>query len=222
MKRVSIAGVALLLLLAMAGCGVCYVVITEASESLEVIADPVPPTLGFASLEELIEAYKLLRTHKADRKLKKSAKSVDFAKLEKLYLPTNIPEAYKLYWITIYKGGVWFKYLPEKYTGSEFEALFDNYSFYCSSLDTDSMDDIMQANHLTEKDLIEGKYWFTGSNSLVWVLDGKYMSIVLPTSTEVYSGDFSLIDYLGLDSVEDLAQFTRVEAIDLVGKERAP
>jgi len=67
----------------------------------------------------------------------------------------------------------------------------------------------------TEEDLIDGKYLFCEPYMLYWELDGRLMSLKVPTSLEVLVNEVSLVEYLRLNSIEELARFTEVEVIEL-------
>jgi len=135
------------------------------------------------------------------------AESLNFAALDKIYVPTNIPEPYRLYGISIYEDGVGLRYLREEDLASEYKrqltyVTFQFFDFYFSRLNT-------------KDDLTDGKDLLCGTNRLEWVFDGRSMSMHVPASIDVYANEISLIEYLGLDSVDDLAQFVEVNMIEL-------
>ena len=241
-------GIALLLMLALAGCGEYTEEAMQVSEAsskigvtLPVIEEPItlsrdaltgphsiPNSLSFASLQELMSACKTAReggdmTKYVPEWVEDPAEyveTINLAALDKIYLPTNIPEPYRLNGIFVYEEGVRVRYLREEDLASEYarqltHVTFQYYSFYFSRSDHDSMDDVLRANHLTNKDLVDGKYWLSGDRTLRWVMDGRIMCLDLAASTEVVFKEISIVEYLGLDSVDDLAQFTEVKIIEL-------
>ena len=219
MKRILVIGAMLFLLFVLTSCGERRSDPTEVSSTRtnedEIFVTPAYVKLGFASPEELIEAYKLVRARKADRELAEQAESVDFAELEKLYLPTKIPEPYQLYWISVGEGpAVSIGYHRDE--GLPLDYDYAQYFVYTySRQDASLMEVLMQQYDATEKDLIDGKYLLSGTNSLCWAFDGNIMRLSLPYSLEVLSGEISVVEYLGLGSVEELAQFAELEVIDL-------
>jgi len=226
MKQLLIMGLVLFLLFALASCGESHSNPTETTKATEpftldpekVFVTPVYDELGFASPEEFIEAYKLVRAGKADRELAEQAETVNFAELEKLYLPIRIPEPYRLYWLSVMKGPtVSVLYYREEHLVSDYErALAGSQYFSYTYKQGDSlMDGIMQQNNAIEEDLIEGKYLLSEPCTLWWYIDGRNISLTLPASADVYAGEISVVEYLGLGSVEELAQFAELEVIDL-------
>ena len=259
MKRFSIVGIALLLLLASTSCGEYQGEPMQASEvdstaeatamdkalsllneSISVDEEaynealkealsncpPAPAVLSFASLEDLLNACKTAReggditdfvsgwNAPTEFTLADLAESLNFTALEKIYFPTNIPAPYKIKGITVYKEGVGVQYVREGL--NLVEAQLDKFAFDFSRVDRgSSMDDILRANHLTRKVLIDGKYLFSGTHSLRWVLDGREMSLSLPYPREVLWKEISVAAYLGLNNVEELTQFTALEVIEL-------
>ena len=245
MKRLLIMGVTLFLLFALTNCGKHHGDPSETSETNpatgepevnethslsneelsvireNLIVDPVPVSLDFSSLEELKEAYKLVRAGKADGELAKLTKSVNFAELEKLYLPTGVPEPYQLHKISVYKDSVQIRYSREEdlISGDTIKLALEYFNFIYSRSDPDySLKGLMQQYGVAEKDLIDGKYLFRErSYTLFWQLDGGLMSLKLPTSLEVFENKISVVEYLGLKSVDELARFAELQVIDLIG-----
>jgi hypothetical protein len=190
------------------------------------IVDPIPEALSFTSLKDLVNGCKTAKEGgditkfvsgwgggSTEFTLADHVENLNFAALDIIYFPTNIPKPYRLYGISVYKDSVSIRYLRGEHLDSEFEALFDNFVYNYSRLA--SMDDILRANYFTNKDLIDGKYLLSGTRSLRWVLDGRDMSLDVPASVDVFEKKISLVAYLGLDSVEDLARFTEVDMIEL-------
>jgi len=239
MKRILAMGIAMLLMLALAGCGEYADEVTQASEASSVTSEPndfdeaisrlsepvsveealletltgphsISYSLSFASLQELMRACKTARDGGDLTKYVPEwvenpavyAETINLAALDKIFLPTNIPEPYRFRGISVYGDGVSIRYLREEHSGTEPEAYLERYSFRFT-------------RRATEEELNDGKELLCGTNRLEWTFDGREMSLYLPTSIDVYTKEISLIEYLGLDSVEDLAQFTEVEVIEL-------
>jgi len=260
MKRFSIVGIALLLLLVLAGCREYQGEPMKASEvdstaeatamdealsllneSISVDEEaydealkealtncpPAPAVLSFASLEDLLNACKTAREggdisdfvsgwnpENTDRTLADTVGDLNLTALEKIFVPTNIPAPYQFKGIAVYKEGVGVQYTREDL--NLVDAQLDKFAFSFSRLDRDSsMDEILRANHLTRKNLIEDMYLFEGTHSLRWMLDGREMSLSLPRPREVLFMEISVVEYLGLNSIEELTQFAEVDVIEL-------
>jgi len=114
-----------------------------------------------------------------------------------------------------------FWYLPEKYLGSDdsIQSAIIQQQYFLFSLyrgeSNSTMADFLHEEGATEKDLIDGKYFFREPHSLYWTLDKKLMYMCIPASPEVIRGDISVVEYLGLSSVADLAKFAETTVVDL-------
>ena len=241
MKRLLAMGITLFLLFALASCGEHRGDPTQTSGTIPATGetrasephsmsnplsseelDPciTEPTLDFSSLGELIETRKSARTGKSTGEL---AESVDFTELERIYLPISLPEPFRLNSISVYKEGVSLRYFREEDLVSEhtIRDAINNmryFTFAFTRPDSDStMDILMQHYGITEEGLIDGKYLFREPYMLYWELDGRLMSLKVPVTLGVLVNEISLIDYLGLNSIEELARFTELEVIDLTG-----
>ena len=137
-------------------------------------------TLEFSSLEEFLEAYKAVCEGTATGELAELAGndrgqySIKFAELDELYLPTGVPEDYKLHKIGINYLRVFYIYLHKNDLISEEaiqRAILEQKEFHFSvfrwKLDY-PMEGTLRQSGATEKNLIGGVYLFEKPNSLTW------------------------------------------------------
>jgi len=198
--------------------------------SEQMIGCAMEPSLSFASLEDLsngciaareggdLASFVSGRIGPTESSLADIAEEVNLAALEKIYVPTGVPEPYRLNGISVAKSGVGIRYCREEDLISDDPArILRQFAYTYSRSDLDSpLNDRMQHYGVTKEDLIEGKYLFNETSyTLDWELDGGVMNLKLPTSLEVYERKISLVEYLGLSSIEDLAQFAEVKLINL-------
>ena len=235
MKRISIVTIAFIMIVLLARCGPAdeTTVQTTSGQHTENSSSQHTESTGlsgesinedvfeFISDEEFLTSYRLVKAGKADGDIKQLADSVNLVALEKLYTPSSIPNNYKLYKIDIYENVVSSLYFLEEHMVSESairaaisQSQFFSFNFY--RWDSNSpMEGILRQQGATEKDLINGKYLFVPPYSLCWEIDRGVMQLDMPASIEVIRGETSIVDYLGLNSVEELAQFAELKEIDL-------
>jgi len=145
-----------------------------------------PPRLVFSSLDELMSSHTAVRASRSIGNYAELTASTNFASLERLYLPTNIPEKYELLSIAVTEWMVSIIYLHRDDMVTEDtigDALINRrgFSFNITRLDLDSpMDGIMLQNHATEDDLIEGRYLFVEPNLFVWTTDSEVITMYTP------------------------------------------
>jgi hypothetical protein len=206
------------LLIILIGCG-------GADEAVEKTgnASARPPRISFKSVEELIDAHKTVRNggilneeidvYKPDE--------TNFAALEKLYIPTNIPETYGLLSIEVIPSFVTFYFLPEEYlvsSSTRWEERYNNKDFRLASPrgDDDWANYLIDFRH-DDKELIDGKYLQYRPNAWRWEYDNKimYFHTPLPPDTRWDTTPKQLARYLGLNDISDLTQFLTLETLDL-------
>jgi len=190
---------------------------------------PLPDALVFTSIEELIEIYQLVKTGKADElekskadrivmfgydedagNLMKIAESMNFAALDKIYIPVGIPEEYQLYKIEVKKKSVCYSYFLEEDLASEETkgiAIGEqkNFQFDFTRWNIDSpMDGILQQCNATTKDLINGKYLYSQPYSLYWGFDREVLHMYLPRP----------LWNIGISEMKKLTEVTIVDLLD--------
>ncbi len=140
----------------------------------EVFDSPVD-LVSFSNLEDFNSYLK---------KAEKGGDVADLASLKKYYLPTRIPEEYKLYKITAGVEDIGFWYLPKSYLDSEDsifrgEASQKHYLFICTR--NGDMEGVKQFE-LESSDLIDNKYYLYNASTdiLFWEQDGNLLMLYLP------------------------------------------
>ena len=209
MKKLLLTGVAFLLIVAMVG-GVY-------SAALSIAVD----TLYFSSLEELLEAHKAVREGTATGELAelgggdRGQYSIKLAALDELYVPTGIPEGYKLHKIEVNYLRVTYVYLPESDLLSE-EAInsalleqkeFD-FTIYRWGMDY-PMEGSLRQNNATEGDLIGGVYLLVPPHSMLWGSERTLLHLYMPLSLSNAKG-------------KDLVKFAAMDSVDIETGERVP
>jgi len=205
MKRFSVLIVACLALLGLSGCdqygGVISMAIGDHVSNFDngnmsheqehgtIAASEAIETLEFSSLDEFLLNFSTVKAGRATVDFANSATNTGFAALERLYLPTNIPEAYQLFRITVNEEAVSIWYLPEEYLGSEDAIWFAisqqrHFLFSFTRWNIESpMDGILRQNRSTEEDLIDGKYLFIEPNMFIWGSDSEVVTVCTYAAT---------------------------------------
>jgi hypothetical protein len=185
MKRLLLMGFTLFLLLVPVGCGQYNetVGITESNpidapkdinnENELAICD-TPTTLEFSSVDELLDSYRAMKTGEMKKELANIANEVGFSALERLYLPTSIPDEYQLYRILINKLEVSFWYMHKDDLASEkaimnAKSMQGYFLFSFTRWDIDSPEN--GRFQRDDPDLVDGKYWINEPNSITWPTD---------------------------------------------------
>ena len=180
-----------------------------------------PVELQFSSLENFITAHRAVNAEEnidnlvefwrgrgSSATFTDTIERLEFASLERLYLPTGIPEAYQLFRITVFEDIVEFLYLPEAYLVSEYptRTWIDRNRDFIFSFSRGREWDLaflMRQNGLTEDDLIDNKYLLLMPNWLSWEsAGGEILHLSIPQSIVV-------------DSMADMARFAEITTVDL-------
>jgi len=186
--------------------------------------------LRFSSLEEFLHTYIAVRDGiSAEGFMPESLSGhfdifsemvagVDLLSLEKLYLPTALPEGYQIFEILLSEWSVSLFYLHEEHLISEF-ASFDavmsqqHFQFWFPRRSIEPPVEIVITDHMrrhgiTEDDIIDGTYLYLHFiNSIDWVFDNMLMSLGMPQS---FGENYS---------IEELLAFTATEVLDLTDED---
>ncbi|MDR0951522.1 MAG: hypothetical protein LBM18_01175 [Oscillospiraceae bacterium] len=202
-----------------------------------IIGDPIPDQLYFSSIEQLLGAYIVAKESGTggeelegfvseweatygDSSLADVAESVNFTSLEKLYIPTGIPEDYELYRIRVNDDSMNFWYVHKNDMVSE-EAIEDALvSFRCfifivTRWDADSsllVDGMLEQNLATKEDLIDEKYLFIQPHTLTWVYETERFIFYAPLVPNSEGGIETGSDY----SAEDMIICAETSVINLL------
>ena len=196
MKRFFLISVALFLLTLFAGCR------QQEEISIGHQACAVIDHLTFSSLEEFLAGYLIAREGRTDgditalveswqvrssnTELGDVVESVSFTSLENLYLPIGIPDGFQIHVIRVNEEVVNIRFLHEDDMVSE-EAIWDaivrqrDFRFNFTRWDLDSpMDGIFEQFHVTEEDLLDGRYLFLEPNFFIWASDREVLYMYMP------------------------------------------
>jgi hypothetical protein len=155
------------------------------------------------------------------------AEHVNFSSLERFYLPTGIPETFRLHAIEVYETFVLITYFPETRMVAEAAIRGEdhyNQSFYFQFFRWDTDDPrsgVLQQEGLVTDDLIDGKYFFIEWPSvLYWFSERSAMRLQLPQrptpgNTGILSAENSVDGRLVYSDARALAPFTEMMVIDL-------
>ena len=217
MKRFLLVASALFLALASAGCD-RYGETNELTETTQVGPYETKANLSWnfpelTSLEEFVEIYKEIREGKAVGDTADKAESVNYLELDKLYVPTVIPEGYHLYEIKVNEHLVSFRYLLESHMVSP-DIAYSIYTPYFSIAfwrGIDNMDGTLRQHNATEEDLIDGKYLFVEPNYLYfWEYDGVLFRLDMPLPLLEKQPDEQA-------KIAEMIKYAEVEVVDLGG-----
>jgi len=221
------------MLLTLVGCGqISEAIKDHRRQEHEAYDSPEPDPLVFSSFEDLLSGYELARngdfTNLASQRgatgsaLADIVESTNFTELEKLYLPTGLPMPYQLYKISVYDKciSICFMHEDDMVSDEAIQSAFSQFKFFgCDYYywDSDSpLDGTLRQHGATEKNLIDGKYLFDGRHSLCWAIDRGAMYMYLPLPSRDVRDKISMLENLGLNSIEELVKFAEVEVINLI------
>jgi len=177
------------LLFALMGCGKSNDVIADeqANELLDNFEDHDDAVaheyINWPTFKSLEEFLAFLETPD------KGEDIAELALLEKYYIPTGIPETYKIYEIIATTSNIAIWYLPEETLKSE-ETAIEAYSrrnsfmFIFTRWGLDNpIEGIMRQFEVTEEDFINGEFLFDDMEEMLfWIADGERLTLYLPRS----------------------------------------
>jgi len=187
-------------------CGCAH--LSATGDDSEVVAD----MLHFSSPGDLLDAHKTVaaggdiadfvsywRATSTESNLSDVVESVNFSSLERLYLPTNIPEDYQIYRIDISKEFVSIWYLPEAYINMQdgFPVATNQQKYFHFSFtrwNTEPLSDSAM------DDLNDDRYGFDGHNMIQWSFCNE--RFLLYTPTEMGNDRSELIRFAEMRIVE--------------------
>ena len=205
--------------------------------------DEVVDILEFPSLEAFLTAYLIVSGESAgdisdlvsrywsstsnNTDLIKVAEGADFESLETLFLPVGIPYDFEIGRIRVSELGVVFHFFQRDDMISEYamqEAYWQQryFNFFIERWDESEstlFNDMMQAQGVTEKDLIDGKYLFRPPNSFSWVSEGGRFGLRLPLQQSSINHETIMtteIDGLPLNNPYEMVKFTETRAVNLL------
>ena len=219
MRRTFGLGISMLLfLILLTGCN------EETQTNIPSGGHGAPVKLEFSSLENFLTAHRAVNAgediytlvefwigRNSSATFADTIERLGFASLERLYLPTGIPETHQLFRITVFECTVEFWYLPEAYLVTENPirlSINPNRDFIFNfSRDREwDLRSLMRQNRLTEDDLINNKYLLFMPDWLWWESDmGKILRLTVPQS-------------VAADNVADMARFAEITVVDLQNK----
>ena len=211
----------------------------EIMESLELTL------LEFSSLEDFLGSYMAVtagdihgviadwRISASDGEFADVIAETNFAGLEALYLPVNIPEDFHLHRITVHENFVSFHFFHKddliseevRWEAEMFHRHFD-FGFNRWDMDMDMlMDGMLQQTHATNADLIEGRYLFVYPHMLTWVSHGTRFTLYTPIPQDTNLEDVGAVrNTTGVTinnveySIEDMARFCSIQVINLLDR----
>jgi hypothetical protein len=148
--------------------------------------------------------------------------------LEKFYLPTNIPETYTLFNISMNENFVRLWYLPEEHLVSEDAILYAisqrrDFLFFFTRKDMDSpKQELLDDFGMIEEELIDGRYVFHRPNLFLWASERSILHMYTPIHLDTREGDALIEEITGLvvDGVaysgEEMVQFCQVRVVNLL------
>jgi len=190
--------------------------------------------LEFASVEDFLRSYATAgegedianflsrwSAWRTDMSLADVVEITNFLALNKFYLPTGIPEPYQIYKIIVNEKSVTILFLHEAHLVSNdaIMAAIDILSFrfiFTRGWGFDSpMDGMLRQEGASKEDLIDDKYLFVERiPELIWAAGSELMHLYMPCRDE-RGEEIDVVEYFGLNGVEDLVKFTEMAVIDL-------
>ena len=178
-------------------------------------ATPVRPAfLEFSSIAEFLEGYISFREGTASEQFTSLAEQVDLAGLDRIYIPTGLPEKYQLYRILISAQSVILRFLPEEYLTSEEDMDIERFQrqvqlmFFRGWTAEAAHEGFLSQNRITEADLIAERYYYNARrNDIQWVSDDTRVILTMPRSP--------ITAARGVLDVAELVQYAAVETVNL-------
>lgn len=204
------------------------IVIEQNEESDVSSSSPSPEVLQYNSLEEFINDIRKVKMGEATGELADIAERMNLASIDRVYVPTGIPDSYKIFNVAVSENSVTILFMPEEHLtsiSSQMDAVIvqQHFAFNFTRMSfEDPLAGVMQQLAVTEEGLLEGKLLFDSPNSITWGYDGRMMHLYLPLPSDTAIADIrcvteeSMLQSLGLDSKSDLIRFTPVEVVDLI------
>ena len=224
MKRLIFLCITLALILALAGCGQSNHDDQESGTHDEIAVSVPVDALVFGSLEEFLDTYRGISLRGVVDSL---ADSVNLLGLTNFYLPIGIPENFELHRIEVNPYFVIISYLPREYLVSE-EMIrygywnFRHFQFTFTRWDIDNpMSGILEQFSMTERDLIDGKYFVGLTNSVIWASEREVLHLYTPLPPDRHdairaSSEMDAASALGFaDALEMTRAVTAIYTIDL-------
>ena len=213
-------------------------------------------TLSFSSLEGFLTSYVEVKNGGLGRgeidfqgdwfspfhgvELADVIENIDFAGFEMLYIPTGIPDDFRLHEIRVFEEGVGFRYLHKNDMISEetIRAAISgqrHFWFVHTRWDMDNsflFDAMMRQSFVsvgvnaTEDDLINGRYFFNGMHSFNWVHDRERFTMTVPSPSRVPSVDFGAETTVNADgqtvfsNPAEMVRFLEIRTVDLTDPEQ--
>jgi len=137
--------------------------------------------LIFESVDDLIIFNERVKNNEISIEEKELINNTNYLNLKSIKIPSNIPENYPLYKISITSFGVsiWFVHESEIHRGIATDNLFHFFS-YRWDVD-DPMEGIMIQDNASPNDLIMGKYLFSEPNLFSWGEDRNLYGLYIPS-----------------------------------------
>jgi len=183
--------------------------------------------LEFSSLTEFLKAHQAAVTNRSTGISVGLDESADLAGLENLYLPTGIPETYRLFMILVNENFVTLWYLPEEHLISEEAIRFAInrqqhflFSFTRGHVERfgSPKDALLRQFHISESDLIDGRYYFNGRNFFMWASDNEQMFLYTPLPTTDPQGNHRIGTHstgFTTFNLDEPPSFTQIRTVDL-------
>ena len=160
----------------------------EGEKQYELMVSEAIAVLEFRSLEEFLVNYSLVEQNATTRNGATIELRTNFAALETLYVPINIPEEYSLYKIKVTARDVGFWYVHRddmisEETIREAIALQRHYLFGITrwNLETDfPMEGILRQNNASKEEYLARGYIFAEPNVLFWASDSEILTLYMP------------------------------------------
>jgi len=170
----------------------------------------IPPTeyITFSSLEHFLHTLRTIRTHGF---ASEAAEHLDLGSLDELYMPTGIPEEYKIISVMVDDVNVGFTYLHDDDLISEnarWSAMGNRKHFgftFSRDEDENAIASFLENFGYSEDDLIDGRYLLVNSNGLLWSYEGRFMQMHIPVQLANSERD-DLTKYMAIDifDIDDL------------------
>ena len=190
-------------------------------------SSPSPEMLQYNSLEDFINDIRKVRMGEATGELAEIAERMNLSSIDRVYIPTGIPDSYKIFNVAVNENSVNILFMQDEYLASistQMDAVIAQQHFafnFTRKSFEDPLAGVMQQFEVTEEGLIEGKLLLDPPNSITWGHDGRMMHMYLPLPSDTAIEDIrrvteeAMLRSLGLDSKPDLLRFTPVEVVEL-------
>ena len=228
MKHLKFVSIISIMLLILNGCALNDRInelpafnVNDENEPIVAVSE-APDLLVFSSIEEFLSVYREVERNVMRGEAADLAESVNLTSMDRFYVPSQIPQSYQLYRITISEHSIGMWFLPEHRLATEESIIYgtsrqEHFLYhYTRTQNLDSpMEGVLRQSGKSENDLINGRYYFNGRNLFIWGSNGEIHALYTPMPQEsLRANEFEIFNYDDA-AVMEMVNYTATTVINL-------